>query len=151
MLKNPGDYLLIQFGHNDDKKDPAYQTNPKTTYRDYLRRFISEGRNKGFTPVLVTPPHRRKFKGSTPSTELKVWADAMKAVAAEQGVLLVDLYTMTGDELRRRGMSGSASLYVSGDNTHFSPAGAELYAKFVAGRLKKLDAALAPVITAPAN
>jgi len=148
VLKERGDYLLIQFGHNDSHSDAAKHTDPKTSYRDYLRKFIKEAKREGFTPVLVTSPHRRRFSGKEPSSELKPYVDAMKAVASEQGVMLVDLYQMSGDELKRLGEGGSQKLYIKGDNTHFSTEGAKLFGSFVAGRLKKLDPALAPIITA---
>jgi lysophospholipase L1-like esterase len=58
----PGDWLLIQFGHNDQKANwPQTYVEAATTYRDYLKVYIGEARRRGATPVLVTSMHRRKF------------------------------------------------------------------------------------------
>src|SRR3954463_894378 len=55
----PGDFVLIQFGHNDEKvENPKVGTDPKTTFRDNLRRFIRETRAKQATPILATPVAR---------------------------------------------------------------------------------------------
>ena len=55
----PEDFLFIQFGHNDEKPDPERGTEPFTTYKEYLKKYIDEARGAGARPVLVTPVHRR--------------------------------------------------------------------------------------------
>lgn len=61
----PGDYVFIQFGHNDEKKDEKRHTVPGSTFDDNLRKFVSETREKGGIPVLFNSVVRRNFSGST--------------------------------------------------------------------------------------
>jgi len=87
-------YVLIQFGHNDQPgKGPERETDPATTYRDYLRKFVDEARAAGAKPILVTSVVRRNFtaEGKLESS-LAPYADAVKAVAKEKQVPLVDLH-----------------------------------------------------------
>jgi len=81
----PGDFVIIQFGHNDEKvENPNVGTDPATTFRDNLRRFIKETRAKGATPILATPVARRKFDAHGKLTPTHgVYPDATRAVAAE--------------------------------------------------------------------
>jgi DNA sulfur modification protein DndE len=61
----PGDYLIIQFGHNDEKKEDSARYAPaRTDYRANLARFVAEARAKGATPILCTPIVRRKFNAA---------------------------------------------------------------------------------------
>ena len=60
----PGDYLIIQFGHNDEKTDSARHTTPGTTFDANLRRFVREAREKGATPILMNSVVSRNFSGS---------------------------------------------------------------------------------------
>ena len=61
----PGDFILIQFGHNDSKADDSNRTAPAhTLYKENLIRFVTDVRSKGATPVLITPVMRRKFDSS---------------------------------------------------------------------------------------
>lgn len=96
-LMKAGDWLFVQFGHNDQKEQwPQTYVDPLTTYAAYLRVFIAEARLRGTHPVLVTPPHRRQFdeRGRIRNT-LAGFPDAMRAVAAEQGIPLIDLNAMS--------------------------------------------------------
>lgn len=145
-----GDYVIIQFAHNDEKNggldggtDPLnpingtdYRgTNPQTTYKDYLRKYIDETRALNATPILATSMCRKYFSGSTithtglhdlgtnfslPSTDHTYdYAYAMKEVAVEKGVQLIDLTTMTKNLVESYGDAAStAQLYVSADSTH---------------------------------
>jgi lysophospholipase L1-like esterase len=86
-----GDFVIIQFGHNDEKtEDPLRGTDPKTTFSDNLRRFIREVRAKHAEPILATPVARRKFDdaGKLQPTH-KGYPDALRAVAAAERVPLL--------------------------------------------------------------
>lgn len=61
----PGDYVIIQFGHNDEKKDEKRHTDPGTTFDENLKRFVNEARSKGGIPVLMNSVVRRNFSGSS--------------------------------------------------------------------------------------
>ncbi len=144
LAEKPG-YVLIQFGHNDSHaKERPESTDAATDFREYLRRYIDDSRNIGAVPVLVTPMHRRRFKDGVPTQELLPYTDAMKAVARERNVPLIDLHTLSGNVLSRLGDDGSADLYVSPDDrTHFSGKGARLMARLVADSLIETVPALA--------
>jgi lysophospholipase L1-like esterase len=88
----PGDYLFIQFGHNDGYSDPALHTDPYTTYKFYLAMYVDLARQYGAMPVLVTPMGKRHYDSS--GAFLNDFADraaAMKQLATEKGVPLIDL------------------------------------------------------------
>ena len=88
-----GDYYLIQFGHNDQPgKGPERETDPRTTYRDYLSRYVDDVRSIGAEPILVTSLTRRNFAGSRIESSLVPYVDAVKAVAAEKKVPFIDLH-----------------------------------------------------------
>jgi lysophospholipase L1-like esterase len=88
-----GDYLFIQFGHNDEKRQwPQTYVEAHTTYKAYLRAYIAEARLRGATPVLVTSMQRRTFdeKGHIRNTHGDYPA-AVRELAAEEKVALIDL------------------------------------------------------------
>ena len=95
-LARPGDWALIQFGHNDQKANwPQTYAAAETTYRDYLRTWIAEFRRRGVTPVLVSSPERRFWTGTKIRPTLSDYAAAVKAVGAELNVPVVDLNAMS--------------------------------------------------------
>ncbi|MEN9573375.1 MAG: hypothetical protein RL514_1230 [Verrucomicrobiota bacterium] len=133
-LAEKPDFVLIQFGHNDSHaKERPESTDAATNYRDFLRRYVDEARAGGATPVLVTPMHRRSFDQEGKVTqELLPYADAMKAVAKEKQVALVDLHAASGELFQKLGDAGSADLSCSAtDRTHFSEKGAKAMAELV--------------------
>src|SRR5436309_8892522 len=85
----PGDYVFIQFGHNDESKEKADRYTPPADYRNNLIRFVSEARAKKATPVLLTPVMRRKFdnEGKLQDTHGE-YPDIVRSVAAEYRVAL---------------------------------------------------------------
>ena len=148
----PGDYVFIQFGHNDQKTDSARHTDPQTTYKANLRRYISETRAKGGIPVLFTSIARRKFddEGRLIDTH-KGYITAMKEVAAETGTPLIDMSARSITLFETAGVEGTKQLFnhVSPktqawrpegkeDDTHFSYAGARALASIAAEELAKL-------------
>ena len=146
-----GDYLLISFGHNDEKKeDPARYTEPSTTYKSYLSQFIDKGRAKGAKPVLVTSVERRRFSTSGTITPTHgAYPAAMRELAAAKRVPLVDLTASSTALFNRVGVEGTKKYFLHltagqhpnypggvEDNTHFQAAGAIEVARLVATALR---------------
>ncbi|UXY19090.1 rhamnogalacturonan acetylesterase [Streptomyces cynarae] len=137
----PGDLLLIQFGHNDEKTaDPARYTEPWTTYQDYLRLYIDGARAHGARPVLATPVERRKFDadGNAVPTHGDYPA-AMRALAEDERVALLDIEALSLALWQRLGVEETKKYFnwtaTEQDNTHFNPPGAIAVARLVAGEL----------------
>lgn len=135
----PGDFLLIQFGHNDQKVQwPQTYADPAITFRAYLRAYIAEARRRGATPILVTSPERRNFDAAgriVPSHG--AYPDAVRAVAHEDGVALVDLTPMTIAFYEALGPARAPLAFNDGgkDKTHHNNYGAHELARMVASRL----------------
>lgn len=92
---NKGDYLFIQFGHND-QKDKSAGAGPFTSYKSNLKRFVEAARSKGGIPVLVTPMERRRFeKDGTQRATLSDYAEAVRQVGAEEKAPVIDLNAMS--------------------------------------------------------
>ena len=131
----PGDLLLVQFGHNDQKTDPLVGTDPWTSYRSHLRRYLDAARERGAEPVLLTPASRRRFDDDgNAAASHGFYPDAMRALAAAEGVRLIDITAQTLALWQELGPDGSLPVFLPErqDNTHFSPAGAGLVARMVA-------------------
>ena len=142
-----GDWLLVQFGHNDQKKQwPQTYADATTTYRAYLRSFIAEARLRGATPILVTSPERRNFDGAgriVPSHG--AYPDAIRAVAREEKVGLVDLTLMTVAFYEALGPERAHLAFNDGgkDKTHHNNYGAYEIARMVAAGIAKANPRLA--------
>lgn len=153
-----GDYVLIQFGHNDQKQDdPSRYAAADGLYPELLSRFIREIRQKNAHPLLATPICRRSFnnKGELENT-LLLYADAMKKVAAQEQVPLFDLNQQSCLALKSFGQAGSQPYFIQvpaglyqqfpegkTDNTHLSPQGASWIAQLFIRDLKKQQHPLA--------
>jgi lysophospholipase L1-like esterase len=141
-----GDWVMIQFGHNDQKTQwPQTYADAATTYPAWLRTWLAEVRRRGATPLLVTPPERRNFDpaGLVVPT-LADYADAMRAVAREERVALLDLnalsvrlYAALGPRLAPRAFADDGR-----DKTHFNEYGADQLARGIAAALRAADPAL---------
>lgn len=142
-------FVLIQFGHNDnhDPNEPE-STDAQTDYRDYLRQYIDESRAAGAVPVLITPMHRRKFRDDgTLNDTLGPYADAMKAIAKEKQVGLVDLHTASGKLYLEMGSEGCMTLAnAPDDRTHFNEKGARAMAELVMKQLPDAEPSLKPYL-----
>lgn len=140
-LEEPADFALIQFGHNDSHgKDRPESTDAATDYKEFLRTYVDSFQKAGTQPILVTPMHRRTFNKGKLTEELRPYAEAMKAVAEEKKVPVVDLYTLSGELFVKLGDEGSADLSCSPkDRTHFSEKGARAMAGLVLGELAKVE------------
>lgn len=145
-----GDYVFIQFGHNDESKEKVDRYTPPEDYRRNLIKFISEVREKKATPILLTPVMRRRFddKGNFFDTHGE-YPDIVRKVAAENKVLLVDMHRESEKVIKRYGVEASKKLFLQlapgenpnypkgiEDNTHFSPLGAGLMAGLVVDSIR---------------
>jgi lysophospholipase L1-like esterase len=140
-----GDYLFMQFGHNDQKESwPQTYVEPFTTYKQYLKVFIAEARRRGAIPVLVTPMQRRNFDGGKIRNTLGDFPEAVRQTAAEEHVALIDLNKMSVAFYEALGPAKAPLAFSGGtDVTHHSAYGAyELARCVVEGiRANKLDLA----------
>lgn len=145
-----GDFVFIEFGHNDEKKDkPAIYASPDD-YKANLTRYIKDVRAKGATPVLMTPVSRRKFENGVPAKTHGEYPDAVKSVGKAKNVAVIDMESKSAVVLARYGDEGSRKLfnqlkpgenpnYPAGveDNTHFNPKGADEMAKLAVDGIKE--------------
>ncbi len=145
-------FVLIQFGHNDmPGKGPKRETDPATTYRENLIRFIEEARAIDAQPVLVTSLTRRTFVEGKIRGELQPWADAARQVATEKKVPLVDLFTLSVALHNKLGPVESDTFNPPGkdgqtDHTHLNAHGAEVIAGIIATELRKVTPDLAKLL-----
>lgn len=144
----PGDFVLIQFGHNDSKRQwPQTYAEPGTTYDAYLRVYIAEVRRRGATPVLVTSVHRRSFDdaGRIQNTHGEYPA-AVRNVAAAEHVPLIDLTAMSARFYEALGPERAPLAFNAGgrDATHHNNYGAYQLARAVAAGLCTVVPDLAP-------
>ncbi len=144
-----GDFLFIQFGHNDEKEDPARHTDPETTFRDNLRLFIRTAKNAGARPVLITPIARRHFDENgvfVPGSHGQYPA-AVRAVGKEEGVPVADLTALTESWLPTLGDAQSKPLFMwPKDNTHLKFEGAVKMAGFLARELRRMGSPYADLL-----
>jgi lysophospholipase L1-like esterase len=142
----PGDWVMIQFGHNDQKAQwPQTHADAATTYRAWLRTYIAEIRARGATPILVTSPDRRNFDahGRIEST-LGEYPEAMRVVGREDGVAVIDLNAMsrTFYEALGPGLAERAFADEGRDKTHFNDFGAYSLARCMVEGIRAADASL---------
>lgn len=137
----PGDLLLIQFGHNDEKiADPVRYTEPWTTYQDCLRLYVDGARARGARPVLATSVERRKFdSGGNAVPTHGDYPAAMRALAEEEHVALLDIQALSIALWQELGIEETKKYFnwteTEQDNTHFNPPGAIAVARLVAAGL----------------
>lgn len=152
-----GDYVIIQFGHNDQKiEDSLRYTNPSTQYRANLERYIKEAREKGAKPILMTSIVRRNFneKGVLIDTH-NLYPIVVRMVANDLKVPFVDLQQATEEIVLSYGVEKSKQLYLhfnpkevsyypdgKHDDTHLSKLGATLTAEKALSELSKLNIGL---------
>ena len=149
----PGNFVLIQFGHNDQKfKSPDRYTNPYTGYRENLRKYVNETRSKGAIPVLFTSIVRRNFNeyGTLIDTHHE-YTEVARTVAKEMNVPMIDLQIFTEKLVIEMGLEESKTLYMNldpevfenypkgrEDNTHLQPKGAKIIAEEVVNQLSEI-------------
>ena len=146
----PGDYVFIEFGHNDEKYgDAARYTIPNTSYRYYLKTYIAETRALGGFAVLLTSICRRQFSGTTVPDSHAAYTAAVLAVGSETGTPVIDLQARTSAWLTALGPTASTAYFAPGDNTHLNAQGAMAVAGMVVEGIRELGFPIAERITSP--
>lgn len=153
LLIGKGDFLFIQFGHNDIKPKEDRHTDPFTTYTENLTTYCNVALNAGATPVLINSMHRRKFDetGHIKNTHDQ-YPEAVRVLAAKLNVPMVDLTKMSKELYESYGDEKSKTLFMwlkkgeypiypdgSEDDTHFNFNGAKVMAGLVTDGLKALN------------
>lgn len=154
----PGDYVFIQFGHNDEKADVTRHTDAGTTFDDNLRRFVKETRDKGGIPVLFNSIVRRNFTPDLTDTHGK-YLDSPRNVAKEMGVTFINMNKITHDLVQGMGAEASKKLFMwipantlaacpngKEDNTHLNVYGAKRVASLTVDAIGKQIPELAEYI-----
>jgi lysophospholipase L1-like esterase len=144
------DYILIQFGHNDGPgKGPDRETDPKTTFRENMMRYVEEARAAGAQPVLVTSIVRRVFTddGKIKRDSLVPYVEAVRELAAAEKVPLIDLYDLTLAQAEKLGSEGCAEIDArlpdgKRDQTHLGPKGRREIGRMAAQKFVKLMPAM---------
>ena len=148
----PGDYVFIQFGHNDEKPDSASHTDARTSFRHNLINYVSETQSKGGNPVLFTSLVRRKFDANGKLVDTHGdYVTVVRELAAELKVPLVDLNKLMGDLVQQMGMEESKKLYLyiepglftklpegKKDDTHLCEFGATKVAQLAVKEVRRL-------------
>jgi lysophospholipase L1-like esterase len=146
-LMLPGDYLFVEFGHND-QKEKGEGVGAFTTYKADLERFVADARAHGAVPVLLTPVSRRTFGPDGQVTNsLGDFPEAVRRVAKEQGVALIDLNAMTTALYGAMGPEGAKELFPLSngkrEGTHHNNYGSYEVARCVAVGIRACHLALA--------
>lgn len=156
-LAKRGHYYLIQFGHNDEPgKGPERETDPRTTYRANMTRYVDDVRAAGATPILVTSLIRRLYKDDgTIRTTQTPYVEVVRALAAERKVPLVDLHAISLADAENAGDDVWADLSPRDDTgqvdrTHLNVKGSEVVGRMVVEALRKVVPELAPMLRVPA-
>lgn len=146
-----GDFVLIQFAHNDEKsEDPTRYTDPESTYPEFLTRYVQETRAKGATPILLTPINRNNWSDGEIADTHGAYPDAMRALATREQVALVDATSLTKAHFERLGQAETNELFMNlpagaypnypngnEDNTHLKEAGARVVLQLVISDLRR--------------
>ena len=152
-----GDYVFIQFGHNDEVKEKVGSYTTPDEYVANLKRFVTETRNKKGNPILLTPVARRKFDSTGHVVEThEQYSNLVRGVAKELNVPLIDHDKISQELLQQFGMENSKLLFLQllpgqhpnypngkDDNTHFNELGARLMAQLVLKEIRAMKLELA--------
>jgi lysophospholipase L1-like esterase len=154
-LAKRGHYYLVQFGHNDEPgKGPERETDPGTTYRANMSRYVDDVRAMGGKPILVTSLVRRLYKeDGTIRTTQTAYVEVVRALAAEKKVPLVDLHAISLEDAEHAGDEVWADLSPRDDKeeidrTHLNTKGSEVVGRMVVDALRKAAPELAPLFRA---
>jgi lysophospholipase L1-like esterase len=148
-----GDYVIIQFGHNDESVEKKERYATPDTFKMNLRKFIQEARAKKATPILFTPVSRRKFDSTgTALPTHRIYTELVKEVAQQENVLFFDLDQKSREMYQQYGPETTKLLFVQlkpgehpnysegrEDNTHFNELGARLIAQMVLKELRAMS------------
>ncbi|GAA4075721.1 SGNH/GDSL hydrolase family protein [Nonomuraea soli] len=155
----PGDYFMVQFGHNDATAGVPDRYASPADYKEYLRLYVDGARQRGATPILVTPVNRLDVTGTVFNESFPEYVAKMKELAAEENVALVDLSKRSRDYLNSIGPDTARSVFLhvpagvypawwggAADNTHFQEYGAIQMARLVATGVKELGLGLSALV-----
>jgi pectinesterase len=155
-----GDFVLIQFGHNDEKsEDPLRFTEPFTTFQQHLSTYIDDALGKGATPILLTPINRNNWAGAVLNDTHGQYPVAMRQLAETRHVALVDTTALTKSYFERIGPAATALLFMdlaagqfpnypdgNVDNTHLQEGGARTIAQLILADLARQALPLARLV-----
>lgn len=158
-----GDYVFIQFGHNDESKEKTDRYTTPQQYKDNLKKFITETRSKKAIPVLLTPVSRRYFDSTGRIRETHIiYSKLVEEMATELNVPFIDLDKKSRELYQKLGAEYSKLLFLQlepnehpnyplgvNDNTHFNELGARKIAQLVLVAVKDLRLGLANRIGPP--
>jgi len=157
-----GDYVFIQFGHNDEVSTKKTYTT-EVEFKNNLKQYVTEARGKKAIPILLTPMARRKFdaNGKIEGTH-DVYSQIVRDVAKEEKVVLFDMDKITQQLYQQFGVENSKLLFMQlkpnehpnypdgrDDNTHFNELGARLIAQLVLTEIRSQVPDLADRIVKP--
>lgn len=155
-----GDYVIIQFGHNDEKPDTARHTDPFTTYTQTIRKYIDDTHSKQATPVICSSIVRRHFDntGNLKNTHGD-YIKAVREIAEETNTAYIDMEAMTRKLVAEAGPEKSKEFFLfckpgeyenrpegAQDSTHLSAYGARIVAGLFTERVKELNLPLAGLL-----
>ncbi len=152
-----GDYVFIQFGHNDESVEKKERYSTPEQFKKNLELYVQETKSKEAIPILLTPVGRRRFDDNGKVREShEVYSELVRTVAKEQQVAFIDLDKKSQELYQQFGEENSKLLFLQlkpgehpnypdgvNDNTHFNELGARLIAQLVLDEIKKLDLGLA--------
>ncbi|POH61092.1 G-D-S-L family lipolytic protein [Arthrobacter glacialis] len=159
----PGDYLFVQFGHNDNSKGVDDRYAAPADYAEYLRTYVDGARQRGATPIIVTPVSRRSFDAATGKFNVSFpdYVAAASGLASQSKTALVDLSALSKTYLDSIGPEAALSVFLhvpagvypsrpsgTADDTHFQEYGAIAMARLVATGISALDMPLADEVVA---
>jgi lysophospholipase L1-like esterase len=158
-----GDYIFIQFGHNDESVEKKERYASPTEFKANLTKFVNEARALKAIPILLTPVSRRKFDATGNAIEThKIYSALVQEVASAEKVLFIDLDTKSRALYQQFGKDNSTLLFLQlkagehpnypegkVDNTHFNELGARLIAQLVLNEVKALNTNLNSHIIVP--
>jgi lysophospholipase L1-like esterase len=158
----PGDFVLIQFGHNDEKANVDLHTDPFTSYRQYLSVYIDDALAAAAVPVLLTSIQRNYWAGAALDDTHGDYPVAMRQLAQERDVSLIDLTVLTTHHFERVGRAATTELfmvlapgdspnYPDGitDNTHLQEGGARIIVQLLLADAWRQRLALASLLSDP--
>ena len=155
----PGDLLLMQFGHNDEKSEDPTRYAAPDQFAANLLAYAHDAQAKGALPVLITPLVRRRFEGGTLVPTHGAYPDAVRLLAAREDLPLIDLSAASAKLVQEMGEPASRELYMvfapnlypnypdgKEDNTHLRYLGAVRFTGLVAAGLQALGGPYADVL-----
>jgi lysophospholipase L1-like esterase len=160
-----GDFVLIQFGHNDEKsEDPLRFTDPFTTFQQYLSTYIDDSLAHGATPLLLTPINRNQWTGAALQDTHGQYPVAMRQLASTRQLALVDATALTKSYFERIGQAATTLLFMdlavgqfanypngNTDNTHLQEGGARTIAQIIFADLARQGLPIARLLKQPAS